>query len=228
VAGTTDPTGMDFFDRAVFMSLDAAYRMAERSREKARQTITIPRDRISAVLVRAERTVPAERIAIRIEHGIPGVKALVSDTVISTVRKQLSGLFRALVVLGVVLWFIVLLIMSFAFSLVMNERRREIGLLRAMGAARGHVVLLFLGEALFLSAAGGIAGILLGSGAIMTFKDLLQRSLGLPFLPPSPGMFAMLTLTALAVTVSTGLFSALLPSLTVIRTDPYEAIRREE
>src|SRR5512135_3459093 len=51
VAGTMEATGMDFFDRAVFMSMDAAYRMAEDSQKKAVQKISIRRDQISTVLV---------------------------------------------------------------------------------------------------------------------------------------------------------------------------------
>ena len=98
VAGTMEPTGMDFFDRAVFMSLDAAYTMAENSKTRAMQPLEIGRDKISTVLVRVKDDFTPDRVAIRIEHDIPGVKALVSDTVISTVRKQLSGLIHAILI----------------------------------------------------------------------------------------------------------------------------------
>jgi putative ABC transport system permease protein len=228
VAGTMEPTGMDFFDRAVFMSLDSAYGMAGNSKTRAQQTISVPRDRISAVLVRSRRDVPAERVAIRIEHDVPGVKALVSDSVISSVRKQLSGLLRAVTVLGAVLWLVVLMIMAFAFSLMVSERRRELGLLRAMGAAKAHVVAIILGEASLLAAAGGSAGVLLGFAVLASFKNLFLHHLGLPYLFPEPGRLLLLMLAALAVSLLTGLLSALLPSLTVLKTDPYEAIRREE
>jgi putative ABC transport system permease protein len=223
-----EPTGMDFFDRAVFMSLDSAYGMAGNSKTRAQQTISVPRDRISAVLVRSRRDVPAERVAIRIEHDVPGVKALVSDSVISSVRKQLSGLLRAVTVLGAVLWLVVLMIMAFAFSLMVSERRRELGLLRAMGAAKAHVVAIILGEASLLAAAGGSAGVLLGFAVLASFKNLFLHHLGLPYLFPEPGRLLLLMLAALAVSLLTGLLSALLPSLTVLKTDPYEAIRREE
>ena len=93
VAGTMEPTGMDFFDRAVFMSLDAAYKMAEDSKAKAFQPIEIGRDKISTVLVQVNDDITPDRVAVRIEYAFSGVKALVSDTVISTVRNQLSGLF---------------------------------------------------------------------------------------------------------------------------------------
>ena len=139
VAGTMEPTGMDFFDRSAFMSLDAAYKMAEDSKAKAIKPIEIGKDKISTVLVQVNDNITPDRVAIRIEHDIPGIKALVSDTVISTVRKQLSGLIRAILIISVILWFIVLLIMAFAFYMIVNERRREIGLLRAMGANRLHI-----------------------------------------------------------------------------------------
>jgi putative ABC transport system permease protein len=228
VAGTMEPTGMDFFDRSAFMSLDAAYKMAEDSKTKAIQPIDIGRDKISTVLVQVSEDFTPDRIAIRIEHDIPGVKALVSDTVISTVRKQLSGLIHAILIISIILWFIVLLIMAFAFYMIVNERRREIGLLRAMGANRGHIATIILAEASLLSVAGGAAGVVLGFGLLMSFKNLMLHYLKLPYLFPSSIELIILTAGAICFSLLTGLLSALLPSLAVIKTEPYEAIRSAE
>ena len=107
IAGAMEPTGMDFFDRAVFMSMDDAYRMAETSKTMAVEPIDIGRNKISAVLVRVRDDTSPERVAIRLEHDIPGVKAIIADTVVSTVRKQLSGLRHAVFGISVVLWLIV-------------------------------------------------------------------------------------------------------------------------
>ncbi len=123
--------------------------MAENSKTKAIQPIEIGRDQISTVLVQVKDDITPDRVAIRIEHDISGVKALVSDTIISTVRKQLSGLIKAILIISIILWFIVLLIMAFAFYMIVNERRREIGILRAMGANRGHIAAIILNEATF-------------------------------------------------------------------------------
>ncbi len=228
IAGTMEPTGMDFFDRAVFMSLDAAYLMAETSKTKALQPIEIGRDQISTVLVQVQDDFTPDRAAIRIEHDISGVKALVSDTIISTVRKQLSGLIKAILIISVILWVIVLLIMAFAFYMIVNERRREIGILRAMGANRGHIAAIILNEAVLLSATGGAAGILLGYGILFGFKDLMLHYLKLPYLFPSTPELISLTTVAFLLSIITGLIAALLPSLTVLRVEPYEAIRSSE
>lgn len=228
VAGTMEPTGMDFFDRAAFMSLDAAYKMAEISKTKAIQPLDIGRDKISTVLVRLAEDFTPDRVGLRIEHDIPGVKALVSDTVISTVRKQLSGLIHAILTISLILWIIVLLIMAFAFTMIVNERRREIGLLRAMGANKKHISAIILTEAATISAGGGAAGILFGLLLLMSFKNLMLHYLRLPYLFPAPFHLIILIIGALIVSLFTGLFSALLPSYSVLKMEPYEAIRREE
>lgn len=49
------------------------------------------------------------------------------------------------------------------------ERRREIGLRRALDATRGHIRTQFLAEALLLSLLGGIAGVVLGLGVTGAF-----------------------------------------------------------
>ncbi len=228
VAGTMEATGMDFFDRAVFMSLDAAYNMAEASKQKAIQPIEIGRDKISTVLVQVRDDITPDRAAIRLEHEISGVKALVSDTIISTVRKQLAGLIKAILIISIILWFIVLLIMAFAFYMIVNERRREIGLLRAMGANKSHIAAIILNEATLLSAAGGASGIILGYGLLASFKNLMLHYLRLPYLFPSAPDLITLTAGAFLFSILTGLIAALLPSLSVLRVEPYEAIRSAE
>ncbi|HSA78211.1 MAG TPA: FtsX-like permease family protein, partial [Nitrospirota bacterium] len=196
VAGTMEPTGMDFFDRAVFMSRGAAYAMAEASKISALQPLEIGQDEISTVLVRVRDDITPDRVAIRIEHAVNGVKALVSDTVISTVRRQLAGLIQAILAISAILWFIVLLIMAFAFYMIVNERRREIGLLRAMGANRGHLSSIILTEAGLLSSAGGLIGIVLGYVLLFSFKNLLLHYLKLPYLFPSITDLAAVTIGA--------------------------------
>jgi putative ABC transport system permease protein len=228
VAGTMERTGMDFFDRAAFMSMESAYRMAENSRGAAVKPLDIGRDKISTVLVQINEDMTPDRVAIRIEHDVDGVKAIASDTVISTVRQQLSGLIRAIFIISAILWAIVLLIMAFAFSMIVNERRREIGLLRAMGAARGQLVRVILTEAGLLSTVGGAAGVVLGLSILLSFKELMLHHLRLPYLFPETPDLLLLTGAALAIALLTGLLAALLPAWSAVRSEPYEAIRSSE
>jgi putative ABC transport system permease protein len=228
VVGTMEPTGMKFFDQSVFLTMDAAYQMAEHSKERSMQPITIGRDQISAVLVQVQEGFPPDRAAIRIEHDVPGVKAIASDEVISTVRKQLAGLLKGILAISAVLWILALLMIGFAFSMIVNERQRELGLLRSMGARKRHVFRLIVTEAIIISLMGGLVGLIGGSVLLMTFKDFILHSLKLPYLLPPLHLLIELVLGAVVFSMLTGLLAALLPAISASRMEPYEAIRKGE
>lgn len=228
VAGTMEPTGMKFFDQSVFMTMKAAYDMAANSKQRSMQPLDLDKGRISAVLVQVLDGFTPGRIAIRIEHDVEGVKAIASDEVISTVRRQLGGLLKGIVAVSGVLWGLSLLMLGFAFSMIVNERQRELGLLRAMGATRRHIFSLIMTEAVFLSLAGGVAGIAVGSALLYALKDMIVTGLKLPYLLPSATVLLELVAGALVFALVTGLLSSLLPAAGASRMDPYEAIRKGE
>jgi putative ABC transport system permease protein len=228
VAGTMEPTGMKFFDQAVFMTMDAAYEMAANSKTKAMQPISISRDEISTVLVKVQNDYTPERVGLKIEHDIEGVKAIVSDAVLNTVRKQLNGLMSGILLISAIVWILALLMMGFAFYMIVNERQREVGLLRSMGARKMHIFRLIVTEAVIISTAGGICGLIVGSAIMLSFKNLILQSLKLPYLLPSPGVLAELVASALLFSMLTGLLSSLMPAILASRMEPYEAIRKGE
>jgi putative ABC transport system permease protein len=96
------------------------------------------------------------------------------------------------------------------------ERRSEIGLRRALGAARGHVGAQFLAEAVLLSAAGGLCG--LAIGAAVTFG--VARTHGWTVLIPPAGLYG-----ALGVAVAIGALAGCYPALRAARLAPAEALR---
>ncbi|MCL4475013.1 MAG: FtsX-like permease family protein [Nitrospirae bacterium] len=228
VAGTMEPTGMKFFDHSVFMTMDAAYKMAEDSKTKSMQPISIEKDKISAVLVQVQEGFTPDRAAIRIEHDIDGVKAIASDEVISTVRKQLGGLLKGILAVSAVVWVLALLMIGFAFSMIVNERQRELGLLRSMGAKKGHIFRLIIAEAVIISVSGGIVGLIAGSTLLFTFKGLILHSLKLPYLMPSATVLIELVAGAIFFSLLTGLLSSLMPAISASKMEPYEAIRKGE
>jgi putative ABC transport system permease protein len=103
--------------------------------------------------------------------------------------------------------------------IAVGERTAEIGLARAIGATRRQIHLLFLLEAAALATAGGALGVLAGLGLAALLR------LAVPGLPVhTPVLFVLI---AVAVSVSTGLLSGLLPARRAAALDPIEALRAE-
>ena len=98
-----------------------------------------------------------------------------------------------------------------------SERTGEVGLLRALGAARRQVLAVFLVEAAILSSVGGAAGLGAGYG----LARLLARIY--PALPAAPPVWAVWA--SLATAVGVGLTFGLLPARRAARLDPVEALR---
>jgi putative ABC transport system permease protein len=103
--------------------------------------------------------------------------------------------------------------------IAVRERTGEIGLLRALGAPRGEIMGLFLGEAVVLAAIGGLAGLIFGAGG----AQLLNWAL--PALPVHTPWSYVLLAEALAVVI--GVLAGVMPARRAARLDPVEALRTE-
>jgi macrolide transport system ATP-binding/permease protein len=99
-----------------------------------------------------------------------------------------------------------------------TERTREIGLRMAIGARRLHVLLQFLAEAVLLSAAGGVLGILLGLAA----SSVISRVAGWPTVTPVSAMIGGFLFAA-----AVGVFFGFYPARKAARLNPMEALRYE-
>jgi putative ABC transport system permease protein len=96
------------------------------------------------------------------------------------------------------------------------ERRGEIGLRRALGATRGHVAIQFLGEALFLSVIGGLAGVAFGYTVTAAWSAYRGWDVLVPQVALVGGLGAALVIGTLA-----GLY----PATRAARMSPTEALR---
>jgi putative ABC transport system permease protein len=96
------------------------------------------------------------------------------------------------------------------------ERRREIGLRRAIGAAKRHVAGQFLTESLLLSALGGLTGVALG--ALITTLYAASRSWQV--VVPVMGLVG-----GLAASLAIGAVAGLYPAMRAARLAPTEALR---
>jgi putative ABC transport system permease protein len=222
--GNLEPTGTNL-DQSMFMTFETAYDVARISKGQALIPLEIPPKSISAALVRVAPGSDVEQVAVEILRQVPGVAPLQSLNLFQAYRIQMQSLLQIMLVILSVTLVMSLLLIGLVFSMATYERRREIGVLRALGATRSAVFTSLLGEAGILAASGGIVGIFLSALALYLFRDLIVTSIGFPFLYPSLLALLPLILGGVVVALLGVMIAALLPALRVSRQDPALAMR---
>jgi ABC-type antimicrobial peptide transport system permease subunit len=112
------------------------------------------------------------------------------------------------------------------FALLGMIRRREIGVMRAVGASRGDVRLLFLTEAAFVGAVAGSIGVAISLLiAWMADRGLASVVPDFPFKPETFFAFEpWMIVTAIALAVVSCVLGALAPALRASGPDPAEVL----
>jgi lipoprotein-releasing system permease protein len=119
----------------------------------------------------------------------------------------------------------VVVVLGIASVLVVTvvQKQREIGILRAMGAQRGHVLRIFLIQGAMVGLLGSVLGTGIAMAMIKVFTAFVRGADGLPLfsitLPPSTA------LQTVALALAAGLLAAVAPARRAARMDPAQAIR---
>jgi len=103
-------------------------------------------------------------IAFQIKQSLPGAEVRVVRQVAETEGRVLRRLSALLWLVSVTALVSVALVIGSTSATTVLERRKEIGLMKALGAGRGRIVGLFVAEQVFVAVCGGLAGYLAGEG----------------------------------------------------------------
>jgi putative ABC transport system permease protein len=216
VARVLFPTGTGA-DKTIFMTLDAARTLEAKA----------PKDSISVALV---KTKPGdeEYVKRQIERMLPDVTALTGAKIRDTINRQLKPMrILSYSMIGVVLVMAALQAMTL-FSALVNERMREIGMFRAVGAGRWAVYRLLLTEAALAGVVGGGIGVFLVATTLHDNQTLILKTFTLPLLFPDLLTTTWLALAAVLATAGIGMLAAAVPTRQILRRQPYDAIREGE
>lgn len=162
---------------------------------------------------------PVEDMVNQIAAVLPDVKVSAIQQVVKTRMHALDQFRTFSLGVGVVVILIGALVVFVTMMGSVNERTREIGIFRALGFRRGHVVGLILMEAAAVSLLAGLLGYLAGMGA---------TRLILPFLAEEhPHLVWSLPLAggSLLLALVVGALASFYPALHASRMDPTEALR---
>lgn len=220
------------YDTCVFMTYETATDImhSEKWYEAFRENPDA-NDLVSSLLVRTEEGVDAKLVARTINFRMSDdsplsaytTNGIMSEAIEST--QSMGNYSRLLVVLISILVVAALLCI---FTITINERTKEFGILASLGADSGKLSGIVLTEGALIGLIGGLLGATIGTVAMLIFKDTIMTVLKVPAL--NTNLFYLLTLglkcmlLALAVSIAASLYSA----WKVSRNDLDGLIRGEE
>ena len=160
---------------------------------------------------------------MRIRHGLrldqPNDFDIVTQDAILGLWNQITrAAFLALVVLSSIALMVGGIGVMSIMTISVTERTREIGVRKALGARRREILWQFLLEAVFLTSAGGILGILFGTAIGLGVHALTGFPISLPWWSFAIGV---------GFSAAVGVFFGMVPAVRASRLDPIEALRYE-
>jgi putative ABC transport system permease protein len=176
---------------------------------------------VSFILVRTKSPTASIMLAAELNEGMRA-QAVNPIIVISRLMKLVVGNTRKLLLFLTTLIVVVAGIGIFvSIYNSMSDRKREIAIMRALGASRVTVFSIILGESLLLCLGGGILGLLMGHGLVVVAAPFIESQAGIMV---NPWSFDVMELVLFPILIGMATLVGFLPGLTAYRTDVADSL----
>lgn len=231
VAGRLQETGLGF-DTSVFMNFDTAQYILDDASEKGINYRFNNGDSISAVMVKADDGYDAAAINNAIVDHLreAGIKAdvVASRTILTTASEHIKQFIFYVKVFSVMLWVMTAVLLSVVFTFSVYERKKEIAVLRILGATKGKLLQILFGEAAIIGGGGSLVGLILAFLVLFPFSTLISIKLNLPFVLPSPQRIALLAMLSFLLTGAAGPAASVSSAYRIVRNEIHATMREGE
>jgi len=228
VVAALSPTGSGM-DSTFFVDLHTAQDMCLESEVLSQSwTRRDPHDYISVIMIKFEDGVDPEAFVQQVQDSDLEARCLLTGDTIASLQSQLQVTMQVMFALWMASMLIAILSLVGRFNALAKERKKEIGLLRAIGLKKGQVFGLIIGETCTMALMGG----LLGSGiALLCMNPVIEMLKDAFKLSPSVWTTSLALLCGAAGVVLAGLLgfaAAVTPAWKSASMDPQAAITQGE
>ncbi|MEM9366603.1 MAG: ABC transporter permease [Planctomycetota bacterium] len=231
VVGVLDPTGTPN-DRAVFVNLEGFYLLEGHAKpipedaivepavreadDDSPTLLTIPEREVTAILIRNGNLMYAPLLQSRIQEDV-GIQAAAPIGEINRLMDAIVGpLSVALLAITLITCFVAAVGVLVAIYNSMNDRRRDIAVMRALGARRGTVTSIILLESLIIATVGGLIGWAIAHAGLVVAGGFIEERTGVQVGFFSTSQYEWLLLPFV---VGLSLLAGFLPAYSAYRTD---------
>jgi len=212
IVGRLKQTGIGF-DATVFVNQNTAKNLAKAS-ERITANKVAEEDVISSVMIKAK-------------PGVDGIFAMFSKKFVNSISSNLKVLSTSIIVLVGAIWVLSVIILSISFTAIFNERKKEMAVLRVLGASKKMLREIILKEAVILSLWGAGIGSFLGVILSIIQLPLIASKFSMPFLSPSLFQYIGIFILSFILGVIIGPLSTVRVVKKLTDKDSYLSLREE-
>jgi putative ABC transport system permease protein len=230
VYGKLGKTAVGTHERGLFISFETMDGLRATMQQICGAKAPLEPNKISGALLELAPGATTQQVRFAILANVPGVRVVGGESMLTAIRQGLAALLNGVLALVVIMLVSTAAMISVVFSAIITERRRELGLLKAIGARRGQIIGMLLIEAAIATAAGGVSGCVLGVLLMRAYEHSLVyhlESLGIPFVWLSTATTGLIAIACILLATLIGAAGALIPAWRASRQEPYDLIRSE-
>lgn len=230
IYGKLGKTAVGTHEYSLFMTFETfgALRVAIQQIEGAKAPPET--DKLSGVLIELAPGATTKQVRFAILANFSNVKVVAGESMLSSVRQGLTALLAGVLALMVVMFVSTASMIGILFSAIITERRRELGLLKAIGARQHQIIGILLTEAALATTGGGVLGCALGVLLMRSCQHSLVyylTGMGVPFIWLGMDAIGMIALACIMLASLIGVVGAFYPAWRASRREAYDLIRSE-
>ena len=230
VYGKLGKTAVGTHERGLFITFATLDELRDVMRQVCGTKAPLEPDKLSGVLLELAPGATTQQVRFAALANFPGIKIVSGESMLTSIRQGLAALLNGVLGLMVIMFVSTALMVSVLFSAIITERRRELGLLKAIGARRGQIIGVLLIEAALATTLGGLMGCVLGVLLMRIYEHSLVYYLdrmGIPFVWLNTATTGLIALACILLASLIGVAGALYPAWRASRREPYDLIRSE-
>ncbi len=183
------------------------------------QELTDSEGKISIISIKPLTPEDADRIEQAINDNYDDIHAATDKTIMKSVNEMLGQLSIMVFSIGSIAAIISAIVIMNVMIMAVRERRKEIGIMKAVGATNNQILKEFLLESLSISMIGGFLGLGLSFFGVIGVNSILASPIAL--------ITPRLAILSLVFAASIGIISGILPARQAAKVDPIVAVRYE-
>ncbi|WP_024834499.1 ABC transporter permease [Ruminiclostridium josui] len=230
VVANLGKTGMGF-DNCVFVTLDTAQTLLDEY-QHYKESSPLPKGKgVKDVVSTVMANISDDYNIVDVQKNInehfrrESIKTITNKALISSTSKNLGLVKSTLTVISVGIWLFAVFALVIIWTVVLNERKREFGILRAVGAKNNVLIQIMISEGLILSLTGAVIGASTAVFGVSLYNKLIEKSLSAAYLPPSGLSAVTLIFGAIISGVMAGTIAVLFSTVKISKMEVLNNIK---